>query len=504
TYYNPMVYMRPYLEMTVKNASTDASSYEWSYQKWNGEDYEDLTANTTDLVESWSWGEGFYAPLLKANGTSSYRLFSNYFDDDNKEIVKYDGFYLFNPDPYEYMEGNAFVSPKVFSAGVRDNSGYPGMYIYTGAQGVKDDPSDGSGHWFGKNYAGWNGMGIYVEKPTYAYALRGLAVKYAAFQMAPGATDPVELTATIYKAKKDSEGELEIGEPIMTAVAQLTADDAASNTLYFPLVEDEDGIETEVVLEIDEPLFITVTGYDNDNIKTWSMHISNDREDEGFGEIGYMLANVQDNDATTAERCIGLSEFFKNSVGFAAPTIFMDVEYPIVILNYSADTPEYKFPTNGGEIAKKFEDGKTYKGVHIFSSKSADELSITEKGKEDLPEWLDIEVNDVMKDGEYTGEVVADVQCQPLPNGVAYRECVVDFGVPGGHLYYTMTQGTKPAYKTGDVNNDGSVDIKDLNIVINIVLGQDDAANYQGRADVNADGRVDIVDVNAIINLILG
>ena len=56
---------------------------------------------------------------------------------------------------------------------------------------------------------------------------------------------------------------------------------------------------------------------------------------------------------------------------------------------------------------------------------------------------------------------------------------------------------------TGDVNADGKIDIIDLNILINIMLGQDKADKYNGRADLNGDGVVDIVDVNNVINLIL-
>ncbi len=56
----------------------------------------------------------------------------------------------------------------------------------------------------------------------------------------------------------------------------------------------------------------------------------------------------------------------------------------------------------------------------------------------------------------------------------------------------------------GDVNGDGSVDIADVNILINIILGMDDADNYEGRALVNDDDVVDIADVNLAINTILG
>ena len=59
------------------------------------------------------------------------------------------------------------------------------------------------------------------------------------------------------------------------------------------------------------------------------------------------------------------------------------------------------------------------------------------------------------------------------------------------------------SYATGDVNGDGTVDISDVNAIINIILGTA-ASSYKGNADVNGDGSVDIADVNAIINIILG
>ena len=56
------------------------------------------------------------------------------------------------------------------------------------------------------------------------------------------------------------------------------------------------------------------------------------------------------------------------------------------------------------------------------------------------------------------------------------------------------------AYTGGDVNNDGEVNIADVNAVINVILG---GSNIQS-ADVNYDGEVNIADVNVIINIILG
>lgn len=56
----------------------------------------------------------------------------------------------------------------------------------------------------------------------------------------------------------------------------------------------------------------------------------------------------------------------------------------------------------------------------------------------------------------------------------------------------------------GDVNCDGRVDVTDVNVVINIMLGKDTADNYGGRADITGDGTVDVSDINAVVNIMLG
>ena len=55
----------------------------------------------------------------------------------------------------------------------------------------------------------------------------------------------------------------------------------------------------------------------------------------------------------------------------------------------------------------------------------------------------------------------------------------------------------------GDVNGDGKVDVIDLNVLVNITLGNDDADRYYGRAFVAGHDRVDVEDMNALINIIL-
>lgn len=55
----------------------------------------------------------------------------------------------------------------------------------------------------------------------------------------------------------------------------------------------------------------------------------------------------------------------------------------------------------------------------------------------------------------------------------------------------------------GDLNNDGAVDVEDVIIIINIMLGKVQASNYHGNADLNGDGDVGVSDVNAVINIVL-
>lgn len=56
----------------------------------------------------------------------------------------------------------------------------------------------------------------------------------------------------------------------------------------------------------------------------------------------------------------------------------------------------------------------------------------------------------------------------------------------------------------GDVTGEGTVDVSDINSVVNIILGKAHATDFPGNADCNGDGSVDVSDVNIIVNIILG
>ena len=55
----------------------------------------------------------------------------------------------------------------------------------------------------------------------------------------------------------------------------------------------------------------------------------------------------------------------------------------------------------------------------------------------------------------------------------------------------------------GDVNNDGSVSVTDVTMVISHILGQTHDGFNKDAADVNGDGSISVTDVTMIINIIL-
>ncbi len=85
-----------------------------------------------------------------------------------------------------------------------------------------------------------------------------------------------------------------------------------------------------------------------------------------------------------------------------------------------------------------------------------------------------------------------------VPAGDAYLNTNVLINVDSDVVYIDLFP--KSAVK-GDLNGDGIVDITDVNMAINMVLGKVAKTNA---GDIDGSGDVDITDVNAIINLMLG
>ncbi len=66
-------------------------------------------------------------------------------------------------------------------------------------------------------------------------------------------------------------------------------------------------------------------------------------------------------------------------------------------------------------------------------------------------------------------------------------------------IYALVPDTPKPV---GDINGDGSVDVVDVNEIINFILRDQDPSTMP-QADVTGDGLIDVDDINAIVNIIL-
>ncbi len=56
----------------------------------------------------------------------------------------------------------------------------------------------------------------------------------------------------------------------------------------------------------------------------------------------------------------------------------------------------------------------------------------------------------------------------------------------------------------GDLNTDNALNIQDVQLLVNVILGIETNAALVKEADINGDGEVNIVDLQIVINLVLG
>ncbi len=107
------------------------------------------------------------------------------------------------------------------------------------------------------------------------------------------------------------------------------------------------------------------------------------------------------------------------------------------------------------------------------------------------------------------GRTPPEVVYQLDNSGSIYSQCQLYIPILSTNDYAAATPWnlfTRVAEKpqSGDVNADGSIDVADMNILCNIILGKDSAENYDGRALITNHATVDVHDLNFIINLLLG
>ena len=70
------------------------------------------------------------------------------------------------------------------------------------------------------------------------------------------------------------------------------------------------------------------------------------------------------------------------------------------------------------------------------------------------------------------------------------------------NMYFSNEAGGS-SFKPGDVNNDGEVDVTDVSILIDYVLGKTTDINVEA-GNCDGQGDIDITDVSVLIKMVLG
>ena len=436
---------------------------------------------------------------------------------------------------YSNVEGyDVFFWQKAFTAGGRFGNEPYTITRYTGLKPF--DPNDGesAGNWFGKNAGTSDGLthvdGIAqaFEKPEHPYLLKNVGVELYFVNLSA----PVEFTCKVYKLDEVPEyraegvarlaaepGEL-IATGTFTASPEMVDKESGYNILFlnFPLMGHDEMIpdlEYEVTPTVDYPILVVLDNYNDEGMEaltqfstfigtTWD-------EDEGFGETAYLKIDDADEEGVFHDDYMfyGLNNLFGQTMKTAF-LIGINIEHPFII-TYLDDDEEYTFPDEGGEMIREFqiedEEGNvedyTMHGVDFVSTFLTGEGDwfLTWNDSEELPDWLHLELVDQVEGAVYhfTGVTAT---ADPLPEGVTYREAKIRFEIPGDYIYYTFKQGEEPEPQPGnryDVNQDGEVNVADVNTLIAMILGGD----LQAIGDVNEDGEVTLADVNALSDYIL-
>ena len=432
-YYSPYLYMPNFRDVTFLGTKVA----DWSYQKWDRtvsgrpwitvEGQQNLTLNFITETDS--------VPYIFDN-SGEFCLIGHNSSDEEVPITLYA-----HNDIATRLATNTngsegwFASPKYWASRDRDLN-YSGITRYL--TGALDSDGGSTAFWFGKNYTGWNACAIYCEKPENPYVLRGAAIRYAFYM----STEPVELTLSIYRVGAHEPREMSFGDLIAEAKATLPASigEETSGGLYFTFteVDEEFGLVSEITPEIDDEIYVVLSGYDNDAIQRFAVPLCADVWDEGIGETGY---NIQLDDEGNIGTARSLNAMFNGFKGYSAPGIFLDVTFPFIINNYTNDPSVRKYDAAGNLTYDGTDDLFYGSNFSIYTTEPSEMWDITLADGSDIPEWLTLTPEDEYEEGELTGEVNVGIEVAPLPEGVEGRKAVVRFKILGHYHDLTIIQG---------------------------------------------------------------
>jgi len=494
-YYSPYLYMPNYRDVTFRGTTVGT----WLYQQWNREvsGRPWLTLENEQYLTMRLITETDSVPFF-SNGGPDYYLFGH--NSDLTEEVPMT-MYAHN-DLATRLATNTNGKEGWFATSAywayRDRNNQYSSRLFTGALDVD---GGNTAYWFGKNYTGYNACAIFCEKPQNPYVLRGACMRYANLV----SSDVTELKMSVYKAGTHEARAMSFGELIAEGTGILPASASeSSGYVYFTFTEEDEefGLVTEVTPEINDSIYVVLSGYDSENIAKMGIPLSGDVWDEGIGETGY---NIQLDENGNVGVARGLTAMFNGFKGYTAPAIWVDVIFPFLINNYVNDGGVRKYDVDGTLIYDGSEGLVYGSNFSAYSTSSSEEWTITLADGSDIPEWLTLTPEDEYNSetGMFSGEVNVGIDVEALPDGLAGRKAVVRLSIPGCYYDLTIIEGEEPAdVVPGDVDGDGVCTAGDITALYNWLLNNDDSALVNG--DQDGDGSVTAGDVTYTYNVLLG
>ena len=113
--------------------------------------------------------------------------------------------------------------------------------------------------------------------------------------------------------------------------------------------------------------------------------------------------------------------------------------------------------------------------------------------------WLYLRVRSNVASGESISFKIFDAEAGKAFNAiesVSFASSGQE-GMPSSPITLTLKR-----YTLGDVNDDGEIDVSDVQDLIDLVLSSDDL-NFNPACDFNEDGEIDVSDIQALIDYIL-
>jgi hypothetical protein len=412
-----------------EGTATSLPTFNWSYSVVNsaGTALETKTATTTNLTTP---AIGFYKNVAVPSLTIGDETFQPIYEEYSQDS---DGnYYVSSTTPAVFQPyGDSFYNFGT-SIGTLPVAQYPWDTNNMEKGGWYSDIKKGATVNFEDGAQTVNGYGLYVGQPAAPWGLEGITF----LGYIPSYSD-TDLSFSVYTVRDSSyvyEGETYtktlVGERIgggSLAKADIITNSEQYTNNYIPVIEGEGETTYESFLNIDQPVYIQIEGYDNSSVNPWgAMSVSTN--------IKFLNASNNYYESLGDEKWLFNVKNFSFSGGYTIGGLGIGVVSAHSFFNQDGDSSDKEF------VASTSGESKTFTFTPYY-----DIASVSKYDGEGLDEWYTVDIADI-NTTDYTQNVTVTVKA--LPEGVTGRSSVLKLELPGAVQNINITQGEVNAVNT--------------------------------------------------------